>query len=90
MMPESPKYLYSKRDWSKLHQAMKSIAKINGISAFRTEKTFEHGNALNDSRGARDDQNLRTEDFANESEEYSILNALRERRVLVNLVAVVI
>ena len=90
MMPESPKYLYSKRDWSNLHQTMKAIAKINGTSAFKTEKTFEHGKALNDSRGARDDQNLRTEDFANESEEYSILNALRERRVLVNLVAVVI
>ena len=93
-MPESPKYLYSKRDWSKLHQTMISISRINGTNAFQTQKAIEHDNTINDSQNI-DDQNIRTEEYTNENEdvkdeEYSVLNALKERKVFINLVAVVI
>ena len=93
-MPESPKYLYSKRDWSKLHQTMISIARINGTNTFKTKKAIQHEDTINDLQDI-DDQIIRTEEYANQNEdfkheEYSVLNALRERTVFVNLVAVII
>ena len=93
-MPESPKYLYSKRDWSKLHQTMISIARINGTNAFQTQKAIENEDTINNSQDIND-QSVRTEEYTYENEdvkdeEYSVLNALRERAVFVNLVAVVI
>ena len=93
-MPESPKYLYSKRDWSKLHQTMISIARINGTNPFQTQKVIQQDNTINDSHDI-DDQIIRTEEHTNQNEdfkdeEYSVLNALRERTVFVNLVVVII
>ena len=35
LIPESPRYLYSKKDWSGLQQNLNTIATFNGIDIFR-------------------------------------------------------
>ena len=88
-MPESPKFLYAKRNWSKLHQALSRIAWINGKDTFVIQNNFEL-NIVNRSQNSNDDLNLQDQDNTNKNENYSVFNSLRDRIVFMNLVAMVI
>ena len=87
MVPESPRYLYSKKDWLKLHKSLSTIAKFNGIDIFKDDKSIP--------TNIQDQQLLNTEDITTaietnrETEDYSIMEALRDRKTIANLIAVI-
>ena len=88
-MPESPKFLYAKRNWSKLHQALSRIAWINGKDTFVIQNNFEL-NIVNCSQNSNDDLNIQDQNNSNKNENYSVFHSLRDRIVFMNLVAMVI
>ena len=86
-IPESPKYLYAKKDWSNLHQILRKFASINRITnVFTDEMKINHHRTVQNSDHTQDDVLDQDQDKA----EYSVLNELRNSRVLINLVIVVI
>ena len=87
LIPESPKYLYAKKDWSQLHQALSSIARVNGKNVFITEESVQQDPSIKDSETKED---LLSQNKEAKDEEFSILRELRKRRVFVNLVAMII
>ena len=94
-VPESPRYLYSKKDWPKLYQTLTTFAKWNGVKAFGNTKAKKLISS-DKSELLADKQELmvHSEDTRHEGEsekaEYSVLNALRDRRVLINFISVII
>ena len=86
LIPESPRYLYSKKDWSGLQQNLNTIATFNGIDTFRHREDY--------SLNKQEKRLLTSEDdttFANSNrnpQEYSVLAALRDRNTFVNLVVI--
>ena len=87
MIPESPKYLYSKKDWARLHQNLNTIAFFNGKSTFRKS---ENSSINNLSRHLLPNEEAETAVSDRRTEEYSVLVALKDRKTFVNLVAVII
>ena len=94
-VPESPRYLYSKKDWPKLYQTLTTFAKWNGVQAFGNTKAKKLISSDN-SEFLADKQELmiHSEDTRHQTEsgkvEYSVLNTLRDRRVLTNFVSIII
>ena len=94
-VPESPRYLYSKKDWSKLYQTLTTFARWNGVQEFGNTK-LKKLISTDKSELLADKQELMiySEDTRHEIEsektEYSVLNALRDKRVLVNFMSIII
>ena len=87
LVPESPRYLYSKKDWPRLYQNLNTIASFNGVDMFRQAKNFNTNTHSKQLLSSEEDETAES-DF--KTQEYSVLAALRNRKTFVNLVAVII
>ena len=87
LVPESPRYLYSKKDWPRLYQNLNTIASFNGIDIFRQAKNVNTKIQTKQLLSSEEDE---TTEYDFKTKEYSVLAALRNRKTFVNLVAVII
>ena len=87
MIPESPRYLHSKKDWPRLHQTLNKIASFNGIDVFRQGKNLSTN--IQDKKLLHNEE-VETAVSDRRTEDYSVLAALRDRRTFVNLVAIIL
>ena len=92
-IPESPRYLYAKKDWIQLRKVIKAIAKFNGT---KMNQYYFIGEDM--SANSRDSKTgLRTAIEQHETvssldigkqkkEEFSVLSALKDPKILINFI----
>ena len=98
-IPESPRYLYSKKNWKELHKNLRYIAKANRKgSKFQTKDLFsdptlpinhERRNRSNTNSRQSKDLNGIAMNCKNRVHEYSIMTALKDKTTLTNLITII-
>ena len=94
-LPESPRYLYAKRDWKGLRKVIKTIARINGVNM---DHDYLIDQELKETlKSSKNKQKTQLEQHdtvsslvnTNQKEEYSVLKALKESKTVINLLVAI-
>ena len=92
--PESPRYLYAKKDWKNLRKVIRIIAKVNGSNmshsyAIDEEVKFFTNSKKQTERKAIEEQETDI-DMSTGQSEFSVITALKDSTILTNFIVVLI
>ena len=92
--PESPRYLYAKKDWKNLRKVIKTIAKVNGSNMSHSYAIDEEVKLLTNSKKQRERKAIEEQetdiDMSTGQSEFSVITALKDSTILTNFIVVLI
>ena len=92
--PESPRYLYAKKDWKNLRKVIKTIAKVNGSNMSHSYAIDEEVKLLANSKKQRERKAIEEQetdiDMSTGQSEFSVITALKDSTILTNFIVVLI
>lgn len=93
-LPESPRYLYERKMFTRLREVIKQYARVNGSNMDHDYKIDEEVkanqqlNKIQESSSCQDEKS--STDISQQVEQYSIMKSLKDGRTLPNLIIVMI
>ena len=95
-IPESPKYLYAKKDWNNLRKVIKTISKINGVDMnhdYEIEEEVKLKRRISGTDHHVAEEQHKTGNLINttrsKNEEFSVISALKDSKILINFIVTV-
>ena len=91
-IPESPRYLYAKKNWKELRKVIKTIARINGTKmnhdyAIEGEIKSQLRKSKTELRTAVEQyETVSSLKITRRNDEFSVLSALKDTQILVNFI----
>ena len=94
LIPESPRYLYAKKDWKGLRKSLHTISRINGVKMnhylIDEEEKSRPRNTKPKTALYQQDTELTLESRDSKEKEFSVISALKNGNILVNLIVCLI
>ena len=92
--PESPRYLYAKKDWKNLRKVIRTIAKVNGSNMNHSYAIDEEVKFLTNSKKQTERKAIEEQetdiDMSTAQDEFSIVTALKDPTILINFIVVLV
>ena len=92
--PESPRYLYAKKDWKNLRKVIRTIAKVNGSNMSHSYVIDEEVKLLTSSKKQRQRKAIEEQetevDLSTGQSEFSVVTALKDSTIFINFIVVLV
>ena len=93
-VPESPRYLYAKKDWKNLRKVIRTIAKVNGSNMSHSYAIDEEVKLLTNSKKQRERKAIEEQetevDLSTGQSEFSVVTALKDSTIFINFIVVLV
>ena len=92
--PESPRYLYAKKDWKNLRKVIRTIAKVNGSNMNHSYAIDEEVKFLTNSKKQTERKAIEEQetdiDMSTAQDEFSVVTALKDPTIFINFIVVLV